>query len=238
MKKFVIAILAIAAFLIACVLIGTEMHKRYLEEQEILLIEQQEFFQQELDKTMIPKEWYVQDGHDNVKDWWNNLVEKKNESSNIASEITEEIGNYLTEEQTNRLMEISNNIQESHLISEIEAYRQEAYGIAEAAKAEKKHQEAAAKAQKSAHWFKSAGVVHANGYKYTYYSTSEGSAGVVVGIPGRHTDDRGFICDKDGYISVASSVHPRGTVVPTPFGDGKVYDSGCAANVIDLYTNW
>lgn len=77
------------------------------------------------------------------------------------------------------------------------------------------------------------GVVRDNGYRYTYYSESV-LPGPGLNIPGRHHAN-GCVVDGDGYICVASSDLARGTVVPTPLGDGKVYDSGCASGTIDIY---
>ncbi len=85
---------------------------------------------------------------------------------------------------------------------------------------------------------KSKGVVYYNGHKETWYSTKEGSAGVVTGIPGRTVGEDGIIRDGDGYICVASSDYPKGTVVETSLGLGKVYDTGCASGTIDIYTTW
>ncbi|MCC8141471.1 MAG: hypothetical protein LIO56_02910 [Lachnospiraceae bacterium] len=85
---------------------------------------------------------------------------------------------------------------------------------------------------------RSKGVVYYNGHRETWYSTSEGSAGVVVGIPGRYTGSDGIIRDGDGYICVASSDYPKGTIVETSLGTGKVYDTGCASGTIDIYTEW
>lgn len=84
--------------------------------------------------------------------------------------------------------------------------------------------------------FKSAGVWYDNNYRYTWYSsnvlyhyrTPEWTAG---------TD--GIYRDSDGYVVVASSDLPQGTVVEgTPFGACKVYDSGCASGTLDVYTNF
>lgn len=84
----------------------------------------------------------------------------------------------------------------------------------------------------------SMGVIDWGGYRYTYYSENV-LPGYDLQIEGRHTDEYGFVCDGDGYICVASSSLPWGTVVDTPFGRaGKVYDSGCAWNIIDIYVNW
>lgn len=80
------------------------------------------------------------------------------------------------------------------------------------------------------------GVVNYAGYRYTYYSQSVLPGGGLR-IPGRHVE-KGCVVDEDGYICVASSTHPKGTIVPTPlveFPKGKVYDSGCAYGTIDLY---
>lgn len=91
------------------------------------------------------------------------------------------------------------------------------------------------------HGFKSAGVVYDdNGTRYTWYSQNSLPGGGLTELNnnGRHVNDEGFVCDGDGYISVASSDHPIGTVVETPFGEGKVYDTGCASGTIDIYTNY
>jgi len=84
--------------------------------------------------------------------------------------------------------------------------------------------------------FRRAGVVYANGYKYTWYSEKV-LPGKGLKIPGRHSDGN-FVRDGDGYICVASSDLPKGTVVDTPFGKGKVYDTGCPSGVIDIYVSW
>lgn len=84
---------------------------------------------------------------------------------------------------------------------------------------------------------KSKGVVYYNGHRETYYSQKV-LPGNGLKIPGRHVASDGTIRDEDGYICVASSDLPKGTVVQTSLGAGKVYDSGCASGTIDLYTDW
>lgn len=84
---------------------------------------------------------------------------------------------------------------------------------------------------------KSKGVNYFNGHRETWYSQKV-LPGKGLKIPGRHVDSRGLICDGDGYICVASSDYPKGTIVETSLGTGKVYDSGCAKNTIDIYCNW
>ena len=84
--------------------------------------------------------------------------------------------------------------------------------------------------------FESDGVWQDENYRYTWYSsnvlyhyrTPEWTAG-----------SDGIYRDSDGYVVVASSDLPQGTVVEgTPFGACKVYDSGCASGTLDVYTNF
>lgn len=81
------------------------------------------------------------------------------------------------------------------------------------------------------------GVVYFNGHRETYYSQRVLPGG-GLNIPGRHVAPDGTIRDADGYICVASSDLPWGTIVETSLGTGKVYDCGCASGTIDIYTDW
>lgn len=82
------------------------------------------------------------------------------------------------------------------------------------------------------------GRLYYGDYQYTWYSERV-LPGYGLAIDGRHTDDKGFVCDGDGYICVASGSLEKGTVVDTPFGrEGRVYDCGCPSNVLDIYVNW
>ena len=75
------------------------------------------------------------------------------------------------------------------------------------------------------------------GLKETWYSQKVLPGGGLK-IPGRHVNNEGFVCDVDGYICVSSSTYPKGTIIETSRGMGKVYDSGCAPGVLDIYVNW
>lgn len=79
------------------------------------------------------------------------------------------------------------------------------------------------------------GVIYWGDYRWTYYSESVLPGG-GLNIPGRYTDETGFVCDGNGYICLASSDLGYGTIVSTPFGRmGCVYDSGCPSGTLDVY---
>ena len=95
-------------------------------------------------------------------------------------------------------------------------------------------------AQYSPDEFRHSGVISWGGYQWTYYSKLV-LPGNGLNIPGRHTTEDGYVCDGDGYIVLAAdlSMLPRYSVVDTPFGrEGKVYDTGCAYGVLDVYVGW
>ena len=90
----------------------------------------------------------------------------------------------------------------------------------------------------SANKFKNIGVIYWNGWKWTWYSQRVLPGGGLR-IPGRHVDNNGYVCDGSNYICLASSTLPYGTVINTPFGkQGKIYDTGCATDTIDVYVNF
>ena len=94
------------------------------------------------------------------------------------------------------------------------------------------------KATYTASQFKSRGVIYWGDWKWTWYSQKVLPGGGLK-IPGRHVDENNYICDENNYICLASSALPKGTVINTPFGKkGKIYDCGCAAHIIDVYTNF
>lgn len=92
----------------------------------------------------------------------------------------------------------------------------------------------------TAAYFKQAGVLNWGGSKWTWY-TQRILPGEGLWIPGRHLDENGYVCDENGYICCAADLSyiPRYTVIETPLGKlGKIYDTGCAYGVIDVYTDW
>ena len=85
------------------------------------------------------------------------------------------------------------------------------------------------------------GVIYKNGNKYTYYSSNEGDGDFAYSdAEGMTVDENGMYKDNEGYIIVAANKndYSGGDVVETPFGQGKVYDTGCNTGTIDIYTNY
>ena len=83
------------------------------------------------------------------------------------------------------------------------------------------------------------GVVEDGGVTYTWYSENVLPGGGLddLNANGRWSDGS-FVRDGDGYIAVASSDYEKGTVMDTPWGEGKVYDTGCESGKIDVYTSF
>lgn len=84
---------------------------------------------------------------------------------------------------------------------------------------------------------KQAGRVNFEGHTETYYSQRVLPGG-GLNIPGRHVAEDGTIRDKDNYVCVASDDLPKGTLINTSLGMGKVYDCGSTHNNIDIYVDW
>lgn len=85
-------------------------------------------------------------------------------------------------------------------------------------------------------YFKRMGIIGYNGWRWTWYSQRVLPGGGLR-IPGRHVDERGYVCDGNNYICLASNNIGYGSVIDTPFGKkGKIYDSGCSG--VDVYTDW
>lgn len=90
----------------------------------------------------------------------------------------------------------------------------------------------------SASDFQMIGVIYWYNWRWTYYSERI-LPGNGLDIPSRHNDENGYVCDGDNYICLASSSLSKGTIIDTPLGkQGKIYDSGCASDVIDVYVAW
>lgn len=90
--------------------------------------------------------------------------------------------------------------------------------------------------------FYSDGVAYDENGSYTWYSQNapgmSGGGLTELNNNGRHVGDNGFIYDGDGYIAVSSDDYAQGSVVQTPWGEGKVYDTGSGSGNIDIYTDF
>ena len=117
----------------------------------------------------------------------------------------------------------------------------------EEAKALKRQQEAEAAMQAASasyvadsgynHPFRSQGRANDGTWNYTWYSQRVLPGG-GLDIPGRHVTEDGFVRDADGNICVASDDLDQGAEIETPYGKGKVYDTGSGSGNLDLYTDW
>lgn len=87
------------------------------------------------------------------------------------------------------------------------------------------------------HPFRSQGRANDGTWNYTWYSQRVLPGG-GLDIPGRHVTEDGFIRDADGNICMASDDLDKGTEIETPYGKGKVYDTGSGNGNLDLYTDW
>jgi len=88
-------------------------------------------------------------------------------------------------------------------------------------------------------YFRRMGIIYWGGWTWTWYSERV-LPGTGLNIPGRYTDDMGYVRDGDGYICLASDSLGYGAVINTPFGGhGKVYDCGCGSyDIVDVYVGW
>lgn len=87
------------------------------------------------------------------------------------------------------------------------------------------------------HPFMSQGRANDGTWNYTWYSQRVLPGG-GLDIPGRHVTEDGFVRDADGNICVASDDLDQGAEIETPYGKGKVYDTGSGSGNLDLYTDW
>ena len=90
-------------------------------------------------------------------------------------------------------------------------------------------------------YFKENGVIEYDGYYFTYYSELV-MPGEGLYIPGRWTDEYGFVRDGNGNLCLASNTPEtmdRFSTVYTPWGLGVIYDYGTGNDaVIDVYVGW
>lgn len=199
--------------------------------------------------TSLEGREYLQEGYVDQEQWQNEFDTKAAELESTHSELLE-LRDYLSED--NQAIVDNFNLDSFKYISELEetsgqfaAMRDEALAAKERQLERQRQQRAAQQQQQQAAQqqsysgnsgsFKSQGVIYQNGIRYTYYSSN---VLYHYRTPEWNAGSDGIYRDSAGYIVVASSDHSQGSVVSTPFGAGKVYDSGCASGTIDIYTNF
>lgn len=199
--------------------------------------------------TSLEGREYLQEGYINQEQWQNEFDTKAAELESTHSELLE-LRDYLSED--NQAIVDNFNLDSFKYISELEetsgqfaAMRDEALAAKERQLERQRQQRAAQQQQQqvaqqqsysgNSGSFKSQGVIYQNGIRYTYYSSN---VLYHYRTPEWNAGSDGIYRDSAGYIIVASSDHSQGSVVSTPFGAGKVYDSGCASGTIDIYTNF
>ena len=199
--------------------------------------------------TSLEGREYLQEGYIDQEQWQNEFDAKAAELESTHSELLE-LRDYLSED--NQAIVDNFNLDSFKYISELEetsghfaAMRDEALAAKERQLERQRQQRAAQQQQQQAAQqqsysgdsgsFKSQGVIYQNGIRYTYYSSN---VLYHYRTPEWNAGSDGIYRDSAGYIVVASSDHSQGSIVSTPFGAGKVYDSGCASGTIDIYTNF
>lgn len=192
---------------------------------------------------------YLKEGYVDQEQWQNEFDTKAAELESTHSELLE-LRDYLSED--NQAIVDNFSLDSFKYINELEetsgqfvAMRDEALASKERQLEHQRQQRAAQQQQQQATQqqsysgdsdnFKSQGVIYQNGIRYTYYSSN---VLYHYRTPEWNAGSDGIYRDSAGYIVVASSDHSQGSVVSTPFGAGKVYDSGCASGTIDIYVNF
>lgn len=144
------------------------------------------------------------------------------------------------------LIENINDVK-TNLDDEVKNLNDEIKRVEESKKKKKEEQQAQAVAYTASvsyeggsgydHPFRSQGRANDGSWNYTWYSQRVLPGG-GLDIPGRHVTEDGFVRDADGNICVASDDLDKGAEIETPYGKGKVYDTGSGSGNLDLYTDW
>lgn len=192
---------------------------------------------------------FMQEGYVDKKQWQSEYDAQATELEAIHSELLE-LRDYLSED--NQAIVDNLSLDSFKYINELEEANGQFAGMRDEALAAKERQLERQRQQRAAQQqqqqtaqqqsysgdsgsFKSQGVIYQNGIRYTYYSSN---VLYHYRTPEWNAGSDGIYRDSAGYIVVASSDYSQGSVVSTPFGAGKVYDSGCASGTIDIYVNF
>lgn len=244
-KKFnLYGIILSAVIGIMIIFNGFFIHEQYAANQERIAAEKVAFEKES--KVLRGK---TKEAHLYVQGQNKELQNYKDKFDKKVKTFKKDYSGYISKKQNKRLgtmqknMKNATNLKECKRINKnfkkleknVENARAEAEAIAAQEAASYSYSDNSGGSYSGGNSFESQGVVYSGGTRYTYYSsnvlyhyrTGEWNAG-----------NDGFYRDDNGYLVVASSDHSQGSVVNTPWGPGKVYDSGCASGTIDMYTNF
>lgn len=190
----------------------------------------------------IPHPQWVKDGYTDVDSWWTDLKRIQEDVDGLAESTIGQYGSYMTNSEEIELRHLEDTISKSLSVKECKELTQKMENIIEAAKPKPipsytvNYNYSGDYTTSDFEWM---GVIRENGWKYTWYSQNTLPGG-GLSIPGRHVGSDNLIHDEDGYIVVAANKKDlkSGDTVETPFGTGKVYDTGCGKGTIDIYTNF
>jgi len=197
-----------------------------------------------LDDYEMPVYPWQELGYTSVIDYHNDLLAMNEESVGIADAAVDLYSSVITDEQKERLYFLEGKMTTTLTIPQYNAYLEEFDEIIVECDERLAELRPSYNSGSGGYYYsngygltKSGGVYYFNGRKETWYSQRVLPGG-GLNIPGRYVAEDGTIRDADGYICVAASDLPYGSTVETSLGMGKVYDTGCAAGVTDIYTDW
>lgn len=238
----------VIALTIACIVLAVTLFNvthSVTEEQT----ENFDFNIEEISEETVPN----YEGYASLREWYNVFETNIINYAGKAEATIAEYEGYITDEQAQQLRSLEDSIigaesieEQKNAMADFDKLVEELIKYKEEVDAELAAQAEAAGYSESYDGgsysgdtasFRSQGVIYQNGVRYTWYSQNVLPGG-GLDIPGRHVGDDNLIYDGEGYVVVASNDHMQGTVVDTPFGEGRVYDSGCDSGTIDIYTNF
>lgn len=183
------------------------------------------------------------DGYSNVFSYYDDLAAKKEEAAGLGDAIVDAYSSIITDEEREK---VYNHAIRMETAVTIKNYEEDEEALNELIAELDKRKPIISRSYSGGSYYsqsgsgvltKSGGVNWFNGRRETWYSQRVLPGGGLR-IPGRHVASDGTIRDADGYICVAASDLPKGSIVETSLGTGKVYDTGCAAGTTDVYVDW
>lgn len=184
------------------------------------------------------------DGYTDIFSYYDDLQAKREEAEGLGDAIVDAYSGVITDEEKEKVYYHANRMENAVTIK---SYEKDEEALNEIIESLNKRKPIISTSSSSGGSYysqggsgvltRSGGVNWFKGRKETWYSQRVLPGGGLR-IPGRHVGPDGIIRDADGYICVAASDLPYGSIVETSHGWGKVYDTGCAAGTTDIYTDW